>query len=128
MSAPRPRVLIVEDETLIAMLLEDFLTEIGADVAGIATSVSDAQELIAQVGPLDAATVDCQLGSEHSWPVAANLQERGVPVLFTTGAPDDPMPAQFSGAPRLGKPFTSASLRAALAPLVNLPNQPQDRA
>lgn len=127
MSAPdhqgqeRPRILIVEDETLIALLLEDFLHDIGAEVAGIAATVSDATALIGQLDRIDAATVDCQLGGEQSWPVASALQARGVPILFTTGSPDDPMPAAFDAAPRLGKPFTSASLRAALAPLVKLP-------
>jgi hypothetical protein len=99
-----------------------------AEVAGIAGTVDDALALADGLDRIDAATVDLQLGHQPSWPVATALQAREVPILFTTGAPDIALPATFAGAPRLGKPFTSASLRPALAPLVALPETGAPRA
>jgi CheY-like chemotaxis protein len=78
------RILIVEDEALIALMLEDFVRDAGHEVFGVAGSVAKAEALIATDTP-DAALLDVRLGKELSYPIAASLKERCVPFAFMTG-------------------------------------------
>lgn len=117
MTSPRttPRsVLVIEDEPLIAMLLEDFLDALGHSVAGSADSVSDAVARI-EAGGFDLAILDVHLrGGEACWPAADALADRGVPFLLATGGHTEPPPARHAGAPTLAKPFTLAEVERAL--------------
>lgn len=107
-------VLIVEDEPLIAMMLEDFVDGLGHIVAGTADCVSDALAL-AEQGGFDVAILDVHLrGGEPSWPVADALADRGIAFLLATGGHVDPPPARHARAPALAKPFTMDGVRAAL--------------
>ena len=81
---PAPRVLIVEDEFLLVMLLEDLLPTLGYTVAGSAGSVEHALAKL-DTAEVDLAVVDVNLAGEPSFPVADALRARGVPFLFTTG-------------------------------------------
>jgi DNA-binding response OmpR family regulator len=72
------QVLIVEDETLIALGYQAMIADAGHDVFGIAASVAQARKLLA-AGTPDAAVLDIRLGRELSYPVAAVLKDRGVP-------------------------------------------------
>ena len=113
------RIFVAEDETLIAMVLEDMLSDLGFEIAGSAQSVENAMELIRLPGKIDAAIIDIELNNEKSWPIAAALAERDVPFAFATGygrgARVDP---RFSTAPILDKPFDTESLNQVLSQLL----------
>ncbi|HWE47219.1 MAG TPA: response regulator [Caulobacteraceae bacterium] len=113
----RPRILIVEDEWLIADLLEAMLDELGYDAVGPASSVQEALELI-QEQAVDAALLDVSLGRVRSYPVAEALMRAGTPFLFLTGYIDGDLPAQFRSAPVLCKPVSLVELKAPLEQLV----------
>jgi CheY-like chemotaxis protein len=98
------RVLIVEDEPLIAMLVQDWLEELDCRAIGPAASVDGALELIAGV-VLDGAVLDVSLGKEESFPIADELKKRGVPFVFATGYGIDGVESRFAEAPVLAKPF-----------------------
>ena len=107
-------VLIVEDEPLIAMMLEDFVDSLGHSVAGTADCVADALARIEQ-GGVDVALVDVHLrGGEASWPVADALADRGIAYLFATGGLTAPAPERHRDAPTLSKPFTMSGVEAAI--------------
>ena len=78
------RVLIVEDEVLISMLLEEILGELGCEVVGTPSTVAAALDIIDRTA-LDAATLDLNLAGEDSDPVAVALAARGTPFVFATG-------------------------------------------
>jgi DNA-binding LytR/AlgR family response regulator len=116
MPAPRGelkglRILVVEDNFLVAENLREFLSACGCDVIGPAPRVEVALGLLAANGRLDGAMLDINLGSEDCFPVAAALQEREVPLLFLTGYDQGmAIPAEFSHAPRLSKPVDERDL------------------
>ncbi|VXC92803.1 response regulator [Sphingomonas sp. AX6] len=110
-------ILIVEDEPLIAMMLEDFIDILGHKVAGSADSVDSALAVI-EAGDVDAAILDVNLrGGEQSWPIAAKLSEAGVPFVFATGGSGDAINADYRDRPTLAKPFTMDAVEKALAAL-----------
>lgn len=114
MDAPK-RVLLVEDEPLIAMMLEDFIDVLGHRVAGTAESVATALPLV-EGGGIDVAILDVNLrGGERSWPIADALAERGVPMIFASGGGDRDIAERHRQAPRLDKPFTMEAVEKALA-------------
>ena len=116
MNAPK-QILIVEDEPLIAMMLEDFLEILEQEVAGSVDSVDAALARI-DAGGVDAAILDLNLrGGEKSTPVAVALAEAGVPFVFATGGGDDSVDAGFRDRPVLQKPFTMDGVAKALAAL-----------
>lgn len=94
------------------MLLEDVLDMLGHNVAVTVASVADGEAAIA-AGGFDAAILDVNLHHEKCWPLAKALRDKGVPYLFATGG-GDIIPADLANAPSLAKPFTMASLEAAL--------------
>ena len=113
----RKQILIVEDEPLIAMMLEDFLDVLDQDVAGSADSVATALERVEQ-GGLDAAILDVNLrGGEKSTPVAEALERAGVPFVFATGGGDEGVDERFRDRPVLQKPFTMDGVAKVLAGL-----------
>lgn len=118
------RILIVEDEPLIAMLLEDLLDALGYDCAGAADGVPGALALIgsATAGPgaIDGAIIDVNLrGGEKSWPVADALAARGIPFVIATGGGDSAITERHRARPRLNKPFSLDGVDRALAALLS---------
>jgi CheY-like chemotaxis protein len=110
------QVLIVEDETLVAMLLEDMIADLGGTVAGSAARVGQALEFLGDSArPIDLAVLDVNLGGEDSFPVAAALAERGVPFAFSTGYGSGGLPEPWRARPVLQKPFTEEQVRSVLA-------------
>jgi CheY-like chemotaxis protein len=108
------RILIVEDEPLIAMMLEDFLDALDRALAGSADSVEIALALIDQ-GGVDAAIIDVNLrGGEQSWPVADRLAELGIPFVIATGGAGDTIAEAHRDRPILSKPFTMSSVEKVL--------------
>ena len=113
MTSPK-RILVVEDEPLIAMMLEDFLEVLEKDVAGSADSVVTALALI-ETGGIDAAILDVNLrGGEKSGPIADALAARNIPFVFATGGSADSELGPYSDRPRLQKPFTMDGVAKAL--------------
>ena len=106
-------VLIVEDEPLIAMMLEDFLDSLGHTIAGTCESVQDALTKVDQ-GGFDVAIIDVHLKGEHVWPVADLLTQKGIPFIVATGGHIAPPPPEHDGAPVLNKPYTIDSIEPAL--------------
>jgi CheY-like chemotaxis protein len=108
------RVLIVEDEELIAMFVEDMLTDLGHEVAAIAARMEDAIRA-AETGLFDFAIVDVNLDGQPSYPVAEILKTRGIPFVFATGYGAAGLDPAYAGAATLQKPFAQAELQAALS-------------
>src|ERR1700733_7019959 len=98
------RVLVVEDEPIIAMMLEDCLGDLGCSVAAVASRLNDALKQ-ARALDLDAGVLDVNLAGELSYPVAEVLKERAVPFVFATGYGTDATPVNLKGAPVLSKPY-----------------------
>ena len=98
-------ILIVEDEPLIAMMLEDFILSLGHEVSGSCDSVSSALREI-EANEFDLAILDVNLKGESVWPVATALRQRGTPFVLATGGHVDPPPAEFASAPMIEKPYT----------------------
>ena len=98
-------ILIVEDEPLIAMMLEDFLESLGHSVAATCDSVGEAMTAASKDG-FDLAILDVNLKGESVWPVASLLRERGLPFIIASGGHVDPPPAEFASVPLIEKPYT----------------------
>ena len=107
-------ILIVEDEPLIAMMLEDFILSLGHEVSGNCDSVSSALAEI-ESGSCDLAILDVNLKGESVWPVADALADAGKPFVFATGGHVEPPPERHAGAPILAKPYTIDAIEPALA-------------
>jgi len=107
-------ILIVEDEPLIAMMLEDFLDSLGHRIAGTVDSVAEAMAKIDE-GGFDIAILDVHLKGEHAWPIADRLLQEGLPFVFATGGHIDPPPPAHAAAPVLAKPYTIDAIEPALA-------------
>ena len=113
------RVLIVEDETLIAMMLEDLLEEIGCRIAGAAATVGQAlDQLVALGGQLDAAVLDVNLGGEKVYPVADALAAKGVPFMFATGYGTSGVSERYPERTVIAKPYRLPTLSWALRSLL----------
>lgn len=107
-------ILIVEDEPLIAMMLEDFLDSLGHKVVGTAETVAEAMARLDE-GGFDVAIIDVHLkNGEHIWPVADRLTDEGVPFILATGGHIEPPPARHAAAPVLSKPYTIDAIEPAL--------------
>jgi CheY-like chemotaxis protein len=108
------RILIVEDEALVAMLVEDALLDAGALVLGPAASVQAALALLAAEAP-EAAVLDLNLAGESSAPVADALAAAGVPFVVASGYGAEGVPRQHAKAPVLAKPYDPSELTDVLA-------------
>ena len=108
------RILAVEDEFLIRMLLEDMLDELGYSIAAVAGRVDEASE-IARKGEFDLAILDVNLDGQDVYPVADILSGRNVPFLFVTGYGGRGLPEIYRDRPTLQKPFQIEDLDKALA-------------
>ena len=112
MSHPRS-ILIVEDEPLIAMMLEDFIQSLGHEVSGNCDSVGSALEEIGK-NQFDLAILDVNLKGESVWPVAERLHDKRIPFVLATGGHVDPPPAKFANVPVIEKPYTVDRVTPAL--------------
>lgn len=116
-SQATPRVLVVEDEYLIRMLLEDMLAEIGYELAAGVGTVAEASELAAS-GDFHVAILDVNVDGREIYPVADILAGRGVPFVFVTGYGEHSLPEPYRDRPALQKPFQADQLRTTLAGLL----------
>ncbi len=114
---PINAILVVEDEPLIAMMIEDFLDILGKQMIGPVDCVADGLAAIAQ-GGIDAAILDVNLrGGETSLAIADALVAAGIPFVFASGGSGEGMADRFSDRPVLQKPFTMDGVEQALAAL-----------
>jgi CheY-like chemotaxis protein len=107
---------VVEDEALIALMLEDLLVAFGCSVVGPMARLAPAQSAARQ-RDFDCALLDININGEPIHPVAEILSERGIPFVFVTGYGEAGVDNRFEGRPVLRKPFRPDKLRAALANL-----------
>lgn len=113
------RVLVVEDEMLVSMLVEDMLTDLGCQVVGPAAEIEEAMAL-ARDGEVDAALLDVNVGGKPVFPVADVLKARGVPFAFASGYGEAGLSEEHRGAVVLQKPFREADLARALRGLATV--------
>lgn len=111
---PGTRVLIVEDETIIAMTAEDMIEDLGCTVAATAGTLAQALDQV-EAGGFDVAMLDINLNGELSLPVAERLRAAGTPFLFTTGYGSTGPGTAFTDAEVVRKPYRAADLAAALS-------------
>ena len=103
------RVLVVEDEILIAIEIEDTLKALGCEVVGLVGKLDEALELAVNAA-IDAAILDVRIRGGDVFPVAEKLLERNIPFILSSGYGDWALPEALRGRPRLTKPFTPAEL------------------
>ncbi len=111
------RILVVEDEFLLAMDIESAIREAGGLVVGPVVTLKDAVAT-AEREELNAAVLDLNLRGEMSYPVAEVLRSRRIPFLFATGYTENRLPQPFQCRPCLRKPFTWGALTAAIERLL----------
>lgn len=114
------RVLVVEDESLVAMLLETILEDMGCTPVGPASNIDEGEALARDEAALDAALLDVNVAGRQVFPVAAALKARGVPFVFSTGYGEGGLPDEWRGNPTIQKPFTEAAIRDALMKAMNI--------
>ncbi len=107
------RILIVEDEPMLAFAIEDTLLDSGFAVAGVAGELQTALAMI-ESGVCDGAILDVNLSGVSAGPAASALAARGLPFIILSGYSSDQQPSAFSGAPRLQKPCRPERLIQAL--------------
>jgi len=107
------KVLIIEDESIVAMMIEDLIVDMGHEVVGTAGRLEQALSL-AQETAVDFAIVDVNLNGEHTYPVAEALKTRGVPFVFATGYGASGLKDEWKGSAVLQKPFQPEELARAI--------------
>ncbi len=113
------RILVVEDEAMVAMMIEDMLADLGCTVVGVAGTLSEGVALAGDEGlQIDGAVLDVNLGGEKVFPVAERLAARRVPFIFSTGYGTAGISAAFARTPTLAKPYGREALADMLASVV----------
>jgi len=110
-------VFLVEDDSLIRMMVADMVTELGHTVAAEAGDLTSALKH-AKDGVFDVAVLDVNLGRDSVEPVAKALADRSIPFVFATGFGANGVPNEFSGRPWLQKPFLIEQLERCIAQLL----------
>lgn len=114
-AASRPRrILVVEDEAVVAMLVEGMLLDLGCETIETAGSLDDALDR-ARTGAFDLAVLDVNLGGALSYPVAETLRRRGIAFVFATGYGAGHVDGAYADVPTIRKPFDADDLAAAIA-------------
>lgn len=104
------RVLIVEDEGFVALMIEDMLQDLGCEIVASVPRLTEACG-IAAIAQIDVAVLDINLAGQPSFAVAEILRDRAVPFVFSTGYGQSGLPEEFAGSPVLGKPFSLKDLQ-----------------
>ena len=108
------RILVVEDEALVAMLLETMLEDMGFVPVGPVDDIDTALEVLRNDNRLDGALLDVNVAGREVFPVAEALKAKGVPFVFSTGYGEGGLPDDWRGHPTIQKPFTEDAVREAL--------------
>ena len=112
------KILIVEDEYLIAEDVAATLREAGASIIGPAARLSDGMRLAGDTGQIDAAVLNIDLGGVTVFPLADELRSRGIRFIFLTGYVDGQIPDEYAAIPRCKKPTTPGCVIEELRPLL----------
>lgn len=107
------RVLVVEDDSLVAMMVEDMLADIGCGAVTVAGTVAEALARV-EAGGFDFALLDINVGGEPVFPVAQALRGKGIAFAFASGYGAMGLPEDFRAAPTVAKPFRHDDLEAAI--------------
>lgn len=116
------RILVVEDESLVAMLIETILEDMGCAVVGPASSVDEALKMVADHADIDGALLDVNVAGREVFPVADALKARNVPFVFSTGYGEGGLPDHWRGQATIQKPFTEQTIRDALMKALGVAN------
>lgn len=116
------RVLVVEDESLVAMMLADMLAEIGCEVIGPVGTCAEALRLVDGGHALDLALLDVNLGGETAYGVADALSRRAVPFIFVSGYGASGLDPHYADALILAKPFEPAMLARVIGEVLERPD------
>lgn len=108
------RILVVEDDFLIATDLEELLRQMGYGEVQTASNLDDGQELMMAMAP-DVAILDVNLGTTLVFPLASSLSDRGVHIIFSTAMPLNEFPIEWRSYPVLPKPVDRNALAAAIS-------------
>lgn len=111
---PGRRVLVVEDNPVIAFDIDDALRENGVEVVGPAHDIESGLALLREDG-LDGAVLDIDIGGRPVWPIARELKSDGVPFVFVSGDCDRGLPDDFTGAVCLRKPAQTEAILSTVA-------------
>lgn len=111
------RILIVEDETLVSMVIEEALKDLGCAIVG-PVATRDGALALAKAEPLDGALLDVNLGGEPVYPVADALFSRGIPFAFVTGYGHGGIADRYAKMPTLVKPFQLSTVERVLGEIV----------
>jgi CheY-like chemotaxis protein len=107
---PARKVLLVEDEGLVAALLQDMIEDLGHEVFAVAGRFEAASQMVAD-GAFDFAVLDVNLNGTYTYPLAETLRRRGIPFVFATGYGASALQGEWSGTPVLQKPFQMQDLQ-----------------
>ncbi len=110
-------ILVVEDEAIVAMLLENILEDLGCRVVGPALTLQQARDILALGAVVDAAILDVNLHGERVYPIAEILAQRGVPLAFATGYGEGGLEGAWRTHPAVQKPYTMDDIERAIARL-----------
>ena len=112
------RILVVEDEMMIAFFIEDCVVELGHQVVGPASRVTQAQCLI-EAESFDLALLDVNVAGEEVYPIASLLKARGIPFVFLSGYGSRGLRDEWVNCPMLPKPFGIEGLEAAIGSVMH---------
>ena len=114
--------LVVEDEAMVALMVEDILADLGCTAIDVAGTVAQGLALVEHPElPLDGAILDVNIGGEKVYPVAEALAAKGVPFIFATGYGIAGISEAFSHVPALAKPYEPRKLERLLTSALNRP-------
>jgi two-component SAPR family response regulator len=111
----QPRVLIVEDEALVATILKEMVDECVTATVVVEPSVADTKKALLE--PIDFAFLDVQVTNGKTFEIALMLERKRVPFIFVSGSPQNELPSDLHAVPVISKPFSSAQIERALRAL-----------
>lgn len=112
------KVFVVEDESLVAMQLEDMLFDLGCDVVGIAMRLARAHEMLDSGLEVQVAILDVNIGGEKIYPIAERFRKVGVPIVFATGYGRSGVEEEWQGCTILQKPYTTQQIETSILSLI----------
>ena len=117
------KVLVVEDEGSIALLIESMLEDLGCEIVVSAGHLTEAREAAAMAG-LNLAVLDVNIDGQPVFPIADILRHRRIPFIFSTGYGEQGLPASLKGHLVLSKPFTLADLKRTISAALDSSHNP----
>jgi CheY-like chemotaxis protein len=121
---PKHRILVVEDEAMVSMLLEDIVVDCGSEILG-PVARSDEALTLAQAAEYDVAVLDLNLHGTLSYPIAEVIRGRGIPIIFATGYGAAGLRDSFRDCPTLQKPFSQSDFAQAIAAVCGPSTNPE---